>query len=150
MLTVCWLTVCWVIQWCLWPESMRDESGLWGRQADWAAAQRQSVPRGWHDDDVFICTLVQNIPQSAHHFRDGVNADKGDVTLGCLLWPPVRWRTRMAIYGWILWLCPTPQSTLQLCRRNLFTDHGRITHWQQFPLSANYYNSSRYTASVDL
>lgn len=60
---------------------------------------------------VFTCTVVQNIPQSAWHFRDGVNADKGDVTL---LGPPVRGRTRLAIYGWILWLCVTPLSILQL------------------------------------
>lgn len=57
---------------------------------------------------VFICTVIQDILRSAQHVRDGVNADKSDIMMGLLLRPPVCWRTRLAIYGWILWSCVTP------------------------------------------
>lgn len=143
-----WLTVCWVMQWYLWPDSTWDERQA-GKQIG-AAAQRQSVPRGWQDDDddVFICKVVQNIPQSAQHVTDGVNADKSDVMVVGLLGPPVCWRIRLAIYGRIFWLCLTPLSTLQLRGRNLFTDYDCITRWQSFHACENCYNSSRYSAAA--
>lgn len=127
-----------------WRWKRAVEKACW--EAEWAAAQRQPVPNGWHDRCLFA-QLLQNIPRSARHFRHGVNSDKSDVAL---LRPPVGWRTGLPIYGWILWSCVTPLSTLQHRRRNLFTDRYGDTHWQACPLSkaVNYYNYSSSSASI--